>query len=132
MKMADSNSQSVRGVVWFGNYPQRQQYFHHLLDLALVSVTVTGDCLLHQARRVFADLQPGAFRDQQSDATHLTKLQNDFGIDCVERFFDRASIAQASGFSFSMTASRPRQIFSSRDEKLAEVDNLTTPNSTSP
>jgi hypothetical protein len=30
-----------------------------------------------------------------------------------------------------MTSSSPRQIFKSREEKLADVDNLTTPNSIS-
>src|SRR5882762_2858932 len=68
VKVTDGNRQGVRRVVWFGNSAQLKQHPHHLLDLLLVGVAVTGDRLLYQTRGVLANLESRALSHQERDA----------------------------------------------------------------
>ena len=57
-----------------------------------VGVAVTGNGLLDESWRVFADFESCTFSHQQGDTAHLAQLQSYLGIRGVEDLFDRAAI----------------------------------------
>ena len=58
----------------------------------LLGVAVTGNGLLDEPWRVFADLKRRSFCCQQRNASDLAQLQRNFWVGGVERFFNRASV----------------------------------------
>jgi hypothetical protein len=50
MEMTDGNSQGIGRVVGFGNLAEREKHSYQLLHLLLLSVSISGDRLLHESR----------------------------------------------------------------------------------
>jgi len=80
MDVANSNSQGVRCVIWFGKIIQVQQRLHHALHLPLSGAAVTAHRLLDFVGRIFVHGQVGLGQREHGDTPCLTDRDGCFNV----------------------------------------------------
>ena len=58
----------------------------------LFGVAIADDCLLHQSRRVFVNVNRGPRGGQQGDTAHLAQLQRDLDVGLEKTVFNGTGI----------------------------------------
>lgn len=87
MGVGNCDGEGVRGI-GAGDGNARKQPGHHCVDLCLLGAAGPDDCLLDDARRIFADLYSGSCSAHEDNATCLPQLQRRLGVSVDEDFLD--------------------------------------------
>lgn len=87
MGVGNRNGKSVRGI-GAGDGNARKQPGHHCVDLCLLGAAGPDDCLLDEARRIFADLYSCSCSAHEDNPARLPQLQRRLRVSVHEDFLD--------------------------------------------
>ena len=136
MGVGDRHRQRVRRV-GAGDLRGGEQALDHRMDLHLLRRAGTDQGLLHQPRRIFADVEPAPCRREQDDAARLAELQGRLGIFVEEDLLDRGRsramrfddaaelLVEALTDNRNRTATNVRTIFSKNGGTLGASGSVT-------
>jgi hypothetical protein len=87
MCVRDCHRERVGGV-WSGYLRPRKEPRDHRVDLRFFGAPGADNGFLYKARRVFADIDPGAGSNHDHDAARLAELQRGLRVLVDEHFLD--------------------------------------------
>ena len=96
MCMGNRDRQRIGGI-GAGNLRSGKKALDHGMYLRFLGIPDADNRLLHEARGIFADVNPGPGRDHQHDATRLAKFQGGLRVLVDEDFLDRRSVRSIIG-----------------------------------
>ena len=96
MRVGDRDGQRIGGIR-AGDLHSGKQALDHGMHLGFLGIADADNRLLHEARGIFADVDPGARRDHEDDAPSLAELQRRLGVLVDEHFLDRRGLRRIIG-----------------------------------
>jgi len=88
LKVTERDGESVGCVGWFGRFVHGEKRADHLLHLAFIGVTVSGDGSLNFAWRVTENFNVVLRGGEKDHAAHFRETQSGFYVESGEDGFD--------------------------------------------
>jgi hypothetical protein len=96
VRVGDCHRQGV-GRIGADDLGAGKQVLDHRMDLRLLRIADTDHGLLHETRRILADLDAGPRRNHQNDSARLAELQCRLRVLVDEDFLDRCRLGPMIG-----------------------------------